>query len=269
MRSAFVTLALVGACAKQPMPPNSWVSEPDYYSIDRQGARSPRYSRIDEYTEYGAAGLGAQQRVADAYANAQHAPPPAIDPILFHEELPPGITIDGATLKVDSRAPYEPISRFDIAYRLAAAPAEPDVVDDIKRLAAVTGGDAVVLQLVHAADADPHVRAMTGVVLRRRAPAAAAAVPSPARRTAKLAYSASAGCPTTDELARAIATRLGYSPWNASAATELRAHIVTAPRGFEATLQIGAATRRLSATSCRGLGDALVAIAVIELEGPG
>ncbi|HEY1812912.1 MAG TPA: hypothetical protein VGG74_11230 [Kofleriaceae bacterium] len=267
MRAAILVCA-VCACAKQPMPANSWVSEPDYYSVGSDGARSPRYSRIDDYTAYGSGGLGAQARIGDAYASAQHAPPPAIDPILFREELPPGIAVDGATLKVDPRSPYEPIGQFAISYALAAAPAEPDVVDDLERLAAVTRGDAIVLRLVHVADADPRVREMTGLVLRRRAPAEVAA-PPPTHRRAKLAYSASPGCPTSDELGRAIAARLGYSPWDASATTELRAQITRAPRGFEASLQIGAATRRLSAASCRGLGDALVAIAVIELEGSG
>jgi hypothetical protein len=268
MRALFVYLVL-GACAKQPMPPNSWVSDPGYYSIALDGTRSPRYSRIDNYVAYGQNSLGAQARVSEAYASAQHASPPAIDPIVFHEELPPGITIDGETLKTDPRAPYEPIGRFDISYWQPAAPGEPDVVDDAKRLASVTGGDALVLAIVHVGAADPRVRGMTGLVLRHRQMIPVGSTSSVPHRKAKLAYSAAAGCPTSDELGRAISTRLGYSPWDSNAPTELRAQITPTPRGFEASLQIGASTRRLSATSCRGLGDAVVAIAVIQLENPG
>jgi hypothetical protein len=264
---ALVCCVLVG-CASGPMPPASWVAEPEYYSIAEGGARVPRYSRVDEYVAYGANSLGAQARISDAYAAAQHEPPPSNDPILFHEELPPGIRIDGDTVRVDPRAPYEPIGRFAIEYRLEAAPDEPDVVDDIKRLASATRGDAIVLRIDHVADADARVHEMTGIVLRRRAPAIAVA-PAPNRRKVKLAYSASPSCLSRDELAHAIETRLGYSPWDAAAPIELRAEITSAGRGFQARLQIGDSTRQLAATSCRGLGDALVAIAVIQLEGPG
>lgn len=274
MRASILGLAglVVSACAKQPMPANSWVSDPGYYSIAADGTRTPRYSRIDHYVAYGNGGLGAQAHISDAYADAQHASPPTNDPIVFYEQLPPGFTIDGDTVKVDPRAPYVPIGRFDISYWQPSAPDEPDVIDDVKRLAAVTSGDAIVLQLEHVAAADPHVRRMAGLVLRgqKLIPiGSGTSAPSVSHRKAKLAYSATAGCPTGDELGRAIATRLGYSPWDASASTELRAQITPTPRGFEASLQIGASTRRLSAAGCRGLSDALVAIAVIQLEDPG
>lgn len=263
---ALVLLALA-ACAPPPPLQNTWVHAPDYYSVNADGTRSARYSRVDAYTAFGTSALGAQAVIAPAYERAQHAPPPARELVVFDAELPPGITVDGATMNVDPRAPYEPIGRFDVSYVLAAAPEERDIVDDLQRLAQVAAGDAVVIVVQHVGAADARVRAVEGFVLRRRAPVAHATHAH--RQTARLDYTAAPECPSGDQIARAIAARLGYSPWAAAAPTTLHAEIAKDGRGFAASLRVGdARVRHLSAGTCKGVSDALVSIAVIQLDAP-
>ncbi len=262
---AIAALVVASACSMTATQQNTWVHEPDYYSITADGSRSPRYSRIGEYTAFGAEGLGARARIIDAYAVAQHAAPPASDAVLFHAELPPGIAIDGRTVTVDPRAAFEPIGQYRLEYHLAAAPQDTEIVDDLHRLAKVTGADAIVVEVRHVGSADARVKQLGGFALRRRAVTAAA--PRPARKTAQLDYRASDGCPTSDDVGAAIAKQLGYVPWDRNAPSTLHVDVMAIDRGYAASVRLGeGAPRRLSGTTCKRVTDALVSVIVIQLD---
>jgi hypothetical protein len=262
-------LALAACASMTETQRNDWVQRPDYYSVDASGARLRRYSRIEQLVAYGEHGLGAQATIASAYESAQHAPPPEIETIVFAAELPPGITIDGRSVTVDPRAPYEPVAQFALGYWLEAAPQEPEIVDDLRRLASVTHGDAVVIEIEHVAPADARVKTVTGFVLHRRE-LAAAPPPVDHHHKARLAYRASGdGCLDDAAFARAITSQLGYEPWDRDAAATLTAEIRGHRTGFTATLQVDRANpRRLSGTTCAGVTSALIAIAVLQLDAP-
>lgn len=265
MRALVLAIIVAGCASMDQTQQNTWVREPDYYSITVDGQRSPRYSRVDEYTEYGANALGAQARISDAYASALHAPPPQTPAIFFHAELPPGVTIEGRTVKVDPRAPFEPIATYQLGYVLASAPQETEIVDDLHRLANVTGADAVVVIVGHVGAADPRVKLVSGFVLRQRR---VEPVQAPVKRTtAQLDYRATGdGCPSAADVRSAIAKRLGYSPWESGART-LHAEVAPSGRGFAASIRVGEGTpRTLSASTCGRVTDALVSVVAIQLD---
>jgi hypothetical protein len=283
-------LGLVLAACTPGIQRNDWVRRPSYYSVNRDGSRSAKYSRINQLVQYGPRGLGAQAQIAAAYEDAQHAPPPGRDVEIFNAEMPPGITIDNQMIHVDDRARYDVIARYEIGYWLEAAPQESEIADDLQRLAAVTATDAVVVEVRHMAHGDPRVNFLSGLVLRKRQAADARGAgserapeqapgqaleraPVRVRRTARLDYIADGpGCLTTDELADEISARLGYVPWDPRATTALRVEIARREGSFEATLWLGdgAAPRRLTAASCRSVAEALISVVVthLDLTGP-
>src|SRR6185503_9300587 len=101
--------------------------EANYYSINADGSRSEKYSRVNQWSTFGAGGLGAQSAIAAAYEDAQHAPPPANAVEIFNAALPPGVTLDHGTVKIDKAAPYEAIGRYEIGYWKASAPHETQI----------------------------------------------------------------------------------------------------------------------------------------------
>jgi len=262
---AIALLVFASACAMNQTQQNSWVHAPDYYSIDANGTRSDRYSRVNAYTEFGADGLGAQSKISEAYASAQHAPPPATDAI-FNAELPPGLSVDGRVVKVDPRASFEPIAQYEIEYQLGAAPPETDIVDDLQRLAKVTGADAIVVEVQRVGDADPRVKQLAGFALRRRD--AVTAAPPMKRKTALLDYRATGdNCPSSADVSTAIAKRLGYTPWDPGATATMRADVVAIERGYAGSVRFGdAAPRTLRGSTCQRVTDAMISIAVIQLD---
>src|SRR5688500_9828335 len=112
-----LAILLVGACA-------GLLRKDNYYSVKPDGPRSQIYSSVNQYTSYGPGGLGAQSKVAAAYEDAQHAPPPPIDVEVFNASLPPGVTLESGVVKIDKDAPYESVGRFEIGYWLDSAPQE-------------------------------------------------------------------------------------------------------------------------------------------------
>jgi hypothetical protein len=262
MRIASMLCALLGACRMTETQQNTWVHDPGYYSIEADGSRTARYSRIEEFTAHGTQALGERARIVNAYATAQHAPAPTIELVVFASELPPGIRLDGGVIDVTPDAPYEVIGQYQLAYVLATAPMERDILDDLERLAFVTGGDAVVIELQHDG---LHVRGISGLVLHHRA--TVAPKPAATHHSVQLSYHATgAGCLTADELRAQIAARLGYAPW-ADAALPLHAEIAAADHGFVATVQLGeTAPRKLTGTSCHAVTAAVISIVVIQID---
>lgn len=155
MRSIPLFVALLVAC------------HPGYYSISSDGTRSAKYSRINEYTEYGLDGLGAQAKVARVYEAAQHAPPPNIDVEIYNATLPAGVTITSDIVHIDDNAPYEGVGRFEIGYWRSAAPDDGQIGDDLKRLAAATNSNVAIVTIVHWDHGDTRVDHVKGLLLRK------------------------------------------------------------------------------------------------------
>ncbi len=261
---AFVLLVLASsACA-------DFGRKDNYYSVNADGTRSKKYSRVNQYTSYGANGLGAQATVAAAYENAQHAPAPNIDVEILNAALPAGVTLEGGTIKIATDAPFEAIGRFEVAYWLSSAPPETEVADDLKRLASVTNANVVVVEVARMAHGDPRVNFLSGILLRKGGASVASAKPAtPAvRAKARLIYaSKAAGCLSSTEFADEVSARLGYSPWVDDSAREIHTELVQHDKAFRATVRLADGTKKvLTAVSCKLLTDAVVSAVVVQLD---
>lgn len=242
----------------------------NYYSVNPDGTRSKKYSRVNQYTSYGAGGLGAQATVAAAYETAQHAPAPNIEVEILNAALPSGVTLEGGTIKIAKDAPFEAIGRFEVAYWLSSAPQETEVADDLKRLAAVTNSNVVVVEVARMAHGDPRVNFLTGILLRKGGASVATTTPGAAavRAKARLFYaSKAAGCLSATEFADEVSARLGYSPWVDDSAREIHTELVHHKKAFRATVRLADGTKKvLSAESCKLLTDAVVSAVVVQLD---
>jgi hypothetical protein len=261
MNKALVVLALAGCSPSIYRAP---VREPTYYSINSDGTKSDVYSRVNEWSSYGTRGLGAQSTIAAAYEQAQHKPPPTYAVEIFNATLPPGVTLDHGALKIVDGAPYQAIGRFEIGYWKESAPHEAAIEPDLHRLAQVTGGDTIVIDVQHFDHADDRVQFMVGVVLQKRTQASHSTSREHAR--AHLVYTGVAGCSNSDEFADEVSARLGYSPWQASG-PELHAEIARANGAYVVRVsRLGATPRSLVGPSCKAAIDAAVTAVVVELD---
>ncbi|MDQ3365876.1 MAG: hypothetical protein M3680_10655 [Myxococcota bacterium] len=255
----------------------------NYYSVDPNGARSQKYSRINQYTGYGEGALGAQATIAAAYEQAQHAPPPTVELQVYNAALPPGVSLEHGAVKIAEGAPYEAIGRYEVGYWLGSAPQETEVTDDLKRLAAVTGANVVIVEVTRVSHADTRVNYLSGILLRKRAvagdgaPAQATAGASQSatpgarvRAQARLVYAAKPkGCLTTTEFADEVSARLGYSPWIDAAPTALHTEIVQRGTAYRATVRLTDGTQKeLTGETCRTLTDAVISVVVVGLDAP-
>lgn len=269
---ALVTLVGLGACT--PGIYRAPVRQPNYYSVNADGSRSEKYSRVNQWSSYGTNGLGAQTKIAAAYEDAQHAPAPDIAVDVYNAALPPGVSLEDGTVKIAKDAPYEAVGRFEVGYWAASAPRESEIEEDLRRLAAVTGANTVVVEVQRVGHADDHVRHMNGIVLRKRGDAAsrgAAAMSAPRPRAhAQLVYRASGpGCLSQDEFADEVSAKLGYSPWRASAKARLHTEIERGDDTYHARISMpGATAKQLHAATCKALTDAVVTVIVVQLDDP-
>ena len=248
--------------------------QPNYYSVNPDGTRSDRYSRVNEYSAYGTSGLGAQQTISDAYEKAQHAAPPARDVKIFNSSLPPGVTLSNGVIQIDKDAPYEAIGRFEIGYWLSSAPNETEVKDDLVRLASVTDSSVVVVEVQRVSHADPRVNYLVGFVLREKQFAALTATgptPPPVAKPharAKLAYEARGhGCLSMGEFSDEVSAVLGYSPWTADATRELKVRIAENAGAFKATITLPhAQSKDVQGATCQTATQAAVAVFAVALQ---
>ncbi len=264
---AAVIVAACGACT--PGIYRAPVRQPNYYSVGPDGARSSQYSQINEWVTYGTDGLGAQARVAAAYEDAQHAPAPPVEIVVYNASLPPGVSIDDGTFAIAPDAPYEAVGRFELGYWLATAPRETAITDDLRRLAAVAGADTFIVEIRHVGHADDRVNYVSGVALRQRS--VTRSPPSvAARRAARLEYRArGSGCLSPDEFADEVSVTLGYSPWREDAAPTLTVEVQPRDTDFLATITVpGARPKQLTGTSCRSVTAAVVAVVAVQLDEP-
>lgn len=262
-----VVLALAAITACTPGIYRAPVREPNYYSINPDGSRSDRYSRINQWSSYGTNALGAQTKIAAAYEDAQHAPPPAVPVVVYNASFPPGVSFENGIVKIEKDAPYEAIGRFEIGYWAQTAPREGEIEADLRRLAAVTQGTDIVVEVQRAGHADDRVQHVSGIVLRARVAKPTAHTPR-ARTYARLEYKPRGeGVLSEDEFADEVSAKLGYSPWQASAETTLRAEIQCRAGDHRATISIpGAAPKQLTGATCKTLTDAAVTVIVVQLD---
>lgn len=242
----------------------------NYYSVNADGTRSKKYSRVNQYTSYGAGGLGMQAKIAAAYENAQHAPAPNIEVEVLNAALPAGVTLEGGTIKIAKNAPFEAVGRFELAYWLSSAPQETEVEEDLRRLAAVTSANIVVVEVARMAHGDTRVNSINGILLRKGAAGASIGEPArdPVRAKARLIYASNAaGCLSATEFADEVSARLGYSPWVDDSAREIHTEIATHQKAFRATVRLADGTKKvLKAASCKLLTDAIVSTVVVQLD---
>ncbi|MDQ3341741.1 MAG: hypothetical protein M4D80_41870 [Myxococcota bacterium] len=259
-------VVLVGACT--PSIYRAPVRQPNYYSINVDGSRSEKYSRVNQWSSYGTSGLGAQPKIAAAYEAAQHAAAPSVDVTVYNASLPTGVSLEHGVVKIATDAPYTAIGRFEIGYWAASAPREHELDEDLRRLAAVTHGDTIVVEVQRIGHADDRVQYMNGIVLRKTGTTTTAT--SRARAEARLVYKANGlGCLSADEFADEVSAKLGYSPWRESAQRTLHAELAHADGSYRAVISVaGAASKQLSATTCKALTDAVVTVLVVQLDDP-
>lgn len=250
----------------------------NYYSINQDGTRSTKYSRINQYTAYGAA-IGAQAQVAAAYEEAQHAPAPSINVEVLNAQLPHGVTLENGAISIAPDAGLEAIGRFELGYWLDSAPPESEVLEDLHRLAQVLGATTLSVEIDHVAHGDPRVNYIVGIALRRTdagvatAPALTGAAPPSTTGgpvTAVLRYQAPPrSCLASDEIADEISARLGYSPWHPSVGMAIAIEIEPAADGFRGSVTIGDnSPRPISGRSCTATTGAAVAIVLAALDAP-
>ena len=259
-------VVVVGACT--PAIYRAPVRQPNYYSINVDGSRSEKYSRINQWSSYGTNGLGAQPKIAAAYEKAQHAVAPTLDVTVYNASFPPGVSLEHGTVKIDPEAPYLSIGRFELGYWTASAPREHELDEDLRRLAAVTHGDTLVVEVQRVGHGDDRVQYVNGIVLRKTA--AQKPVTSRPRTEARLVYKATGqGCLSEDDFADEVSAKLGYAPWRATAPRALHAELERVNGSFRATISVaGAAPKQLSATTCEALTAAVVTVVVIQLDAP-
>ncbi len=269
--SLLIALAAVSACA-------DFGRKSNFYSVNADGTRSQKYSRVNQYTGYGEGALGAQEKIAAAYEQAQHAPAPNIEVEVLNAALPAGVTLESGTIKIDKDAPYQAIGRFEVAYWLSSAPKETEVEEDLKRLAAVTNSNVVVVEITRMAHGDPRVNYFSGILLRKgampagSAPGATAAAPSEkrARARARLVYQAkAAGCLSETEFADEVSAKLGYSPWVDDTVIALHTEIAAQGKAFRATVRLADGSKKvLTGATCKTVTDAVVSAIVVQLDSP-
>ena len=248
----------------------------NYYSINSDGSRSQRYARVNEYTSYH--GVGQQAAIAQAFDAAEHAPPPKLEIEVFNSSLPPGITLEGSSFKIDPQAPYEAVGQYELGYWLDSAPDESQIQDDLVRLASVTQATTVVVQVQRVAHGDPRVEFLSGILLRKHEVATAAPVhtaalaPAHKARTHKqvaLVYRASArGCLSADEFADEVSAKLGYSPWvpATGAPTTLSATLAASGQVVHATIALDADRQELTGATCKLATDAAISAILVRLD---
>jgi hypothetical protein len=260
-------LVLVAVTACSPGIYRAPVREPNYYSINPDGSRSERYSRINQWASYGTNALGAQTKIAAAYEDAQHAPPPPVPVEVYNASFPPGVTLEDGTVRIAKDAPYEAIGRFEIGYWTQTAPREHEIEADLRRLASVTQGTTIVVEVQRVGHADDRVQYINGIVLRTRTAKPTASTPRP-RVHARLVYQPSGeGVLSEDAFADEVSAKLGYSPWQASAETTLRTEIRCRPGNYHATISLpGAPPKQLSGATCKHVTDAVVTVIVVQLD---
>jgi len=267
-----IALSAVAACA-------DFGRKSNYYSVNNDGTRSQKYSRVNQYTGYGENALGAQATIAAAYEEAQHAPAPAIQVQVLNAALPAGVTLENGTIKIDKDAPYVAIGRFEVAYWLPSAPKETEIEDDLRRLAGVTKSNVVVVEVTRMGHGDPRVNYFSGILLHKGDAIEAsvvgtqvAAEPARTRARAKahLVYEAKAtGCLTATEFADEVSARLGYSPWVADGASSLHTEIAAQGKAFRATVRLADGTKKtLTGQTCKTLTDAVISAVVVQLDSP-
>ena len=262
-----LTLLAVGGCTSGIY--QAPVRKPNYHSINADGSQSKKYSRINQWSSYGTSGLGMQSRIAAAYEKAQHAPAPALEVEIYNASLPPGVSLEHGTVKIDEDSPYTAIGRFEIGYWQDTAPEESEVEEDLRRLAFITKADAVILEVQRVGHADARVLYMNGIVFRKRELEAALDPVTPPRRAqARLDYQAQGqGCLSPEEFADEVSAKLGYSPWQPDATTTLHAQIRCNKGEHNATLSMpGAESRQLHGATCKALTEKLVTVLVVQLE---
>lgn len=159
LRLAWIAVGAVVACSAC-SPYRS------YWSVGPDGSRSRRYSQINSYAAFGPGGLGEHDRVKTAYAAAQREPPPDVEIEVYNASTPEGVVVDDSVVRVEPGAPYELVGRFEIGYRLDYAPREAEIEQDLRRLAAITGGTVFIVEIAHMRTTTPRVAYFTGVVLR-------------------------------------------------------------------------------------------------------
>lgn len=264
MKPLVLACAVLGGCAAGIF--RAPVREPTYYSVNPDGSRSEKYSRINQWSSYGTSGLGAQSKIAAAYEDAQHAPAPHLAIDVYNASLPPGVSLEDGVVTIEPDAPYEAIGRFEIGYWTATAPPEQDIEDDLRRLAAVTQTTTVVVEVQRVGHADDRVQYVNGIVLRARRPSPPSS-PRP-RADARLRYQMNGStCMSRDGFADEVSARLGYSPWRDDAELTLQVEIGRRGGGYHATVTApGSEPKQLTEATCQALMEAVVTVVVVQLD---
>ena len=138
-------------------------------------------TRVNTYTPFGQFQPGENDRVSQEYAASLAGPAPNYEVTILNSSFPPGVAIVNDQLVVAADAPYEPIARFQLGFRLDnSAPTQTELPPYLKRLAKAAHANMLVISIHQRTDVPAKVDYVEGIALRSKV----AGTPSPDKNVA-------------------------------------------------------------------------------------
>jgi hypothetical protein len=126
-------------------------------------------TRVNTYTPFGQFQPGENDRVSQEYTASLASPAPNYDVTILNSSFPPGVAIVNDQLVVAADAPYEPIARFQLGFRLDnSAPTQSELPPYLKRLAKAARANMLVISIHQRADHPEKVDYVEGIALRSK-----------------------------------------------------------------------------------------------------
>jgi len=133
-------------------------------------------TRVNTYTPFGQFQPGENDRVSQEYAASLAAPEPTYEVAILNSSFPPGVGIVNDQLVVAPDAPFEPIARFQLGFRLDnTAPTQTQLPPYLKRFAKAAKATMLVINIHQRTDVPSKVDYVEGIALRAKGSAASPA----------------------------------------------------------------------------------------------
>ncbi|MEO8874644.1 MAG: hypothetical protein ABI461_03575 [Polyangiaceae bacterium] len=131
-------------------------------------------TRVNTYTPFGQFQPGENDRVSQEYTASLASPAPDYEVTILNSSFPPGVTIVNDQLVVAPDAPYEPIARFQLGFRLDnTGPTQTELPPYLRRLAKAAKANMLVISIHQRTDVPSKVDYVEGIALRSKIAGAA------------------------------------------------------------------------------------------------
>jgi hypothetical protein len=139
------------------------------FSLAVAGCNLGPNTRVNTYTPFGQFQPGENDRVSREYTASLAAPAPNYDVSILNSSFPPGVAIVNDQLVVAPDAPYEPIARFQLGFRLDnTAPTQTELPPFLKRFAKAAKANMLVISIHQRTDLPEKVDYVEGIALRAK-----------------------------------------------------------------------------------------------------